>query len=53
MKIIFTPIQDLNDERELFIKTKNVEITEGSDTYEVLNELFDLMIQKYQELLEY
>ena len=53
MKIIFTPIEDFNDKRALYVKTKNVEIMMGSDTNEIVKELFVSIIQKYQELMEY
>ena len=53
MKIIFTPIEDFNDKRALYVKTKNVDIMIGSDTNEIVEELFELIIQKYQELMEY
>ena len=42
MKIIFNSINNLNDKRILYVKTKNVEIME-SDTNKVINELFDLL----------
>ena len=53
MKIIFTPIKDFNDKIALYIKTKNVEIMMGIDTNEIVKELFESVIQKYQELMEY
>ena len=52
MKIIFTPIEDFHDKRALFVKTKNVEIILGSDTNEIVKELFESIIQKYQELMK-
>ena len=42
MKIIFNSINNLNDKRTSYVKTKNVEIME-SDTNKVINELFDLL----------
>ena len=53
MKIIFTPIEDFNDKRALHVKTKNVEIMMGSDTNDIVKELFESIIQKHQELIEY
>ena len=53
MKIIFTPIEDFNGKRALYVKTKNVEIMMGSDTNEIVKELFESIIQKQQELMEY
>ena len=53
MKINFTPVQDFNDKRSPYVKTKNVAIMEGSDVNEIINDLFDSLIKKHQELLEY
>ena len=53
MKIILTPIEDFNDKRALYVKTRNVEIIMGSDTNEIVKELFESIFQKYQELMEY
>ena len=53
MKIIFTPIEDFNDKRALYVKTKNVEIMMGSDTNETVKELFESIIKTHQELMEY
>ena len=53
MKIILTPIEDFDDNRALYVKTKNVEIMMGSDTNEIAKELFESIIQKNQELMEY
>ena len=49
----FTPIEDFSDKRVLYVKTKIVEIMMGSDTNEIVKELFESIIQKYQELMEY
>ena len=53
MKINFTLVQDFNDKRSLYVKTKNVVIIKGSDINEIINEIFDSLVKKYQELLEY
>ena len=53
MKIIFTPIEDFNDERALYVKTKDVEIMRSSGTNEIVKKSFESIIQKYQELIEY
>ena len=53
IKMIFTPIHDYNDKQPLYVKTKNVEIKMGSDTNGIVKELFESVIQKYQELMEY
>ena len=47
MKIIFTPIEDFNDKKVLYVKTKNVEIMMDSGTNEIVKELFESIIQKY------
>ena len=53
MKINFTPIQDFNDKRSLYVNTKNVVIMEGSDINETINVTSDSLMKKYQELLEF
>ena len=53
MKIIFIPIHDYNDKRQLYAKTKIFEIKMGSDTDEIVKESFESIIQKYQQLMEY
>ena len=53
MKIIFTPIEDFNDKRALYVKTKNVEAMMDSDTNEIVKKLSESIIKKYQELMEY
>ena len=53
IKINFTSVQDFNDKRSLYVKTKNAVIMEASDINEIINEIFDSLIKKYQELLEY
>ena len=45
--------EDFNDKKALHVQTKNVEIMMGSDTNEIVKELFESIIQKYQELMEY
>ena len=53
MKIIFIPISNYNNKRSLYVKTKNVEIMMGSDTDEIVKELFESILQKYEELIEH
>ena len=53
MKINITPVQDFNDKKSLYVKKKNVVIMEGSEVIETINEIYDSLIKKYQELLEY
>ena len=53
MKIIFIPVGNHNEKRSLYVKTKNVEIMMGSDTDEIVKELFESVIQKYEELIEH
>ena len=50
MNVNFTPAEDFNDKRT---KTKNSKIMMRSDTNEIVNELFDSIIQKYRELLDH
>ena len=52
MKINITPVQDFNDKKSLYVKTKNVIIMAGSEVIETINEIYDSLIKKYQELLE-
>ena len=53
MKIIFIPVGDYNDERSLYVKTENVEIMMGSDTDEIIKDLYDSLIQKYEKLIKH
>ena len=46
MKIIFVPVGNYSDKRPLYVKTKNAEIMMGSDTDEIVNELFESIVQK-------
>ena len=45
MKIIFILVGNYDDKRSLYVKTKN--------TDEIVKELFELIIQKYEELIEH
>ena len=47
------PVYNYSDKRSLYVKTKTVEIMMGSGTDEIVKELFESVIQKYQELIEY
>ena len=53
IKIIVIPIYDYNDKRSLYAKTKNVEIMMVSDTDDIVKELFESIMQKCEELMEY
>ena len=53
MKLIFIPVGNYNDKRSLYVKTKKFEIMMGSDTDEIVKELFDSLIQKYEESIEH
>ena len=53
MQLIFNSIKNLNDKRTLCVKTKNVEIMMGSDTNKIINELFNLLIQNYEDLSKF
>ena len=53
IKIIVIPIYDYNDKRSLYAKTKNVEIMMVSHTDDIVKELFESIMQKCEELMEY
>ena len=41
MRIIFVSFIDANETREIYTKSDNIVIMSGSDTIDVINELFD------------
>ena len=50
MKINFASSKDYSDEiREMYSKSYNVEIMIGSETDEIIEELFGSLLQKYQK----
>ena len=48
--ISFKP--DSDETRIMYTKSNNIKITIGSDTIEVIEELFNSLLQRYQEGLE-
>ena len=52
MAINFISSKDSNEARTMHTKSNNVEIMMGSETDEIIEELFESFLQKYQEGLE-
>ena len=52
MTINFTSSKDSDKTRTMHTKSNNVEIMMGSETYEIIEELFKSFLQKYQERLK-
>ena len=52
MAINFISFKDSNEIRNMHTKSNNVEIMMGSETDEIIEELFESFLQKYQEGLE-
>ena len=52
MAINFISSKDSDETRIMHTKSNNVEITMGSETDEIIEELFKFFLQKYQERLE-
>ena len=52
MAINFISSEDSDETRTMHTKSTNVEIMIGSETYEIIKELFESFWQKYQEGLE-
>ena len=52
MAINFISPKDSDDTRTMHTKSNNVEIMIGSETYEIIEDLFESFLQKYQEGLE-
>ena len=50
--INFISFKDSDETRTMHIKSHNVEIMMGSETDEIIEELFESFLQKYQEGLE-
>ena len=49
-KIInFISSKDFNETRTMHIKSDNIEIMMGSETDEIIGELFNSLLQRYQE----
>ena len=52
MRIIFVSFLDNNETQEMHTKSDNIEIMSGTDTSDVINELIDSFMKRYQERLE-
>ena len=52
MRIIFISFIDENETQVMHTKTDNVEIMNGTDTSDAINELIDSFMKRYQEALE-
>ena len=52
MRIIFVSFIDLNETFEMYPKSNNITIMMGSETDDVINDLFNTFCKRYQEGLE-
>ena len=52
MAINFISSKDSDETRTMHTKSNNVEIMIGSETYEIIKDLFESFLQKYQEGLQ-
>ena len=52
MRIIFVSFIDKNETQIMHTKSDNVEIMNGADTSDAINELIDSFMKRYQERLE-
>ena len=52
MQIIFVSFIDVNETREIYTKTDNITIMNGTDTSDVINELNNSFIERFQNGLE-
>ena len=52
MAINFISSKDSDQTRSMHAKSNNVEIIMSSETYEIIEDLFESFLQKYQERLE-
>ena len=52
MQIIFVSFIDANETREMHTKSNNIAIMGGTETEDVINELFNTFCKRYQEGLE-
>ena len=52
MKLIFFSFVDKNDTHEMYSKSGNIVIMSGSDANDLINEIFDSLVKRYQEGLE-
>ena len=52
MRIIFVSSLNNSELREMHTKSNNIEIMNGAETNDAINEIFDSFLQRYQEGLE-
>ena len=52
MRIIFVSFIDVNETREMYTKSDNITIMNGTDTSDVINELNDSFTKRFQKGLE-
>ena len=52
MKINFISSLDIKDTRIMHTKSDNIEIMNGTKTFDIINELFKSFLRRYQEGLE-
>ena len=52
MKINFVTTKEAIKFHEMYIRSKNIVILTGNETDQIVEELFDSLLQKYQSALE-
>ena len=52
MKNNFISSLDINDTRIMHTKSDNIEIMNGTETFDIINELFKSFLRRYQEGLQ-
>ena len=52
MQINFISHKDSKETRAMYTKSRNIEIMEGNETDEIIDELFESLLQNYQKNLE-
>ena len=52
MAINFISSKDFDETRTIHTKSDNIEIIMGSETDEIIKELFESLLQRYQKVLE-
>ena len=52
MQINFISHEDFEETCTIYTKSRNVEIMEGDETDEIIEELFESLLQNYQKNLE-
>ena len=52
ISINFISSNDFNETRNMYTKSNNIEIMTGTETDDIIDEIFEPLLQKYQEGLE-